>query len=402
MTTKGAITAAKGFRCGATACGIKASGALDLAVLVADQSCAAAAVFTTNTFCGAPVTVGREHLRGRRLQAVVVNSGVSNVATGRRGVADAKRMCKAVARAGRLAATNVLPASTGVIGQFLPMDKIERGIARVMGELSASSAAGAAFARAILTTDTRPKEAVETVRIGRGKITIGGAAKGSGMIAPNMATMLAFITTDAAVPPAFLQKALKAAADETFNRVTVDECPSTSDMVAVLAGGAVDHSPIRPGKTAEAFAKALWAVCENLSLQIAADGEGATKTFEVSVTTAQTAAAAHRVARAVAGSLLVKTAIHGGDPNWGRIVQAMGASGVKMDPRKVRIRIGGQEIFKAGRPVSGPNGMARIKKHLKGKHVVIAIDLAAGRASGRVVSCDLSREYVTINADYHT
>jgi glutamate N-acetyltransferase/amino-acid N-acetyltransferase len=401
MTAKGAITAAKGFRCAATACGIKASRSLDLAVLLADNPCAAAAVFTTNTFCGAPVTVGKQHVRTGRLQAVVVNSGVANVATGPRGIADAKRMCKAVAGAGRIAPTSVLPASTGVIGQFLPMDKIEAGIEHVMANLSPSPAAGAKFARAIMTTDTRPKEALETLRIGRTKITIGGTAKGSGMIAPNMATMLAYITTDAAIPAPILRMALKAAVDQTFNRVTVDECPSTSDTVAVLAGGAAGNPTIRAGRSADAFAKALHAVCENLSLQIAADGEGATKTFEVHVTAARTPSAAHQVARAVASSLLVKTAIHGADPNWGRIVQAMGASGVKMDPQKVRIRIGGHVIFQAGRPAPAAI-LPPIQKHLRGKHVVIAIHLAAGQSSDRVLSCDLSRQYIAINADYHT
>ncbi|NLX14470.1 MAG: bifunctional glutamate N-acetyltransferase/amino-acid acetyltransferase ArgJ [Phycisphaerales bacterium] len=393
------ITAPLGFRCGSAACGIKASGKLDMGVLVADEACTAAAMFTRNRFCGSPVTVGREYVRDGRLRAIVVNSGCSNVATGRRGVADARQTCVWVAEAIDARPTDILPASTGIIGAFLPMDKMRRGIDQAVANLSYSAAAGRKFARAIMTTDLKPKQACARVRIGKTTITLAGCCKGSGMIAPNMATMLAFLTTDAKVAARDLKRMLAEAVEPTFNRVTVDECPSTSDTVTILAGGAAGG--LNSTKAKASFATALREVCDSLAYQIAADGEGATRVLEIKVSGAKTARDAHAAARAIAVSPLVKTAVHGGDPNWGRIVQALGATDVAYSPERVTVRLGNAILFRHGAPAKELNPK-KLSQAMRRKHVTIAVDLAAGRVADRVLTCDFSREYIAINADYHT
>ena len=393
------VTAPRGFRAAGVACGIKDGRALDLGVLVAETTCSAAALFTRNRFCGAPVVVGREHVADGKLRAVVVNSGCANVATGAQGIADARTMSARVAGAIGASATDVLPASTGLIGAFLPMTKIRGGIDDALGSLSTSAGAGLRFARAILTTDTRIKQAAARTRLGGSRVTIAGCAKGSGMIAPNMATMLAFLTTDAQIAPRTLRRLLKDAVDATFNRVTVDECESTSDTVAVLASGI--RGEVLPGKRRASFASALEDVCESLAYQIAADGEGATKVLEVTVRGAKTAQDAHAAARAIAVSPLVKTAVNGADPNWGRIVQALGATSVAFRPERVTVRLDKTVLFSDGRPAARLN-VKKLSKIMRHRHVPIVVDLGAGRATDRVLTCDLSREYVTINADYHT
>lgn len=397
--TNNTITAPMGFSAGAVAAGIKETGKLDVGVLVADQLCTAAAVFTRNRFCGAPVVVGREHMRSGRLRAVVVNSGCSNVATGKRGIADARSMCSRMAEHIDARPADVLPSSTGVIGRFLPMDKLISGIDEAMAGLSSSPAAGRKFARAILTTDTRTKQACERFRVGKTRFTIAGCCKGSGMIAPNMATMLAYLTTDAGLSAAELRPMLRVAADRTFNRVSVDECSSTSDTVAVLANGLAGR--LGSAAALKTFAEVLGRVCEDLSYQIVADGEGATRVLEVRVRGARTPADAHAAARAIAVSPLVKTAVHGGDPNWGRIVQALGATDVRFAPEKVTVRLDRTVIFTRGAPAPrlDERTLARIMKR---RHVPVVVDLGAGRASDRVLTCDLSKDYVTINADYRT
>jgi glutamate N-acetyltransferase / amino-acid N-acetyltransferase len=392
------ITAPAGFRAAAAACGIKQVDKLDIGVVAADEACPAAAVFTSNRFCGAPITVGREHIRQGRLRAFVVNSGCANVATGKRGIADARAMCDDVARTIGAEPHEVLPSSTGVIGRFLPMDRIRQGIDAALASLSSSAEAGERFAQAIMTTDTRMKQACEQVHIGRSHVTIAGCCKGSGMIAPNMATMLAFLTTDAGLPSATLKRLLKEAVELTFNRVTVDECQSTSDTVAIMASGKA--CKLEGGQTVS-FAKALRAVCECLAYQIVADGEGATKVLEVVVRNARTSADAHAAARAIAVSPLVKTAVHGGDPNWGRIVQALGATSVTYLPEKVTVKLGKDLLFAKGAPAPRLD-LAKLANAMKQSHIQIVIDLAAGEAADRVLTCDLSREYVAINADYTT
>ncbi|MHC4445816.1 MAG: bifunctional glutamate N-acetyltransferase/amino-acid acetyltransferase ArgJ [Planctomycetota bacterium] len=393
------ITSPKGFRAGASACGLKDSGNPDLGVLVADAVCPAAAVFTNNRFCGAPVVVGREHIRKGRLRAMVVNSGCSNVATGKRGIADARKMCRLAAQIIDADESDVLPFSTGVIGEFLPMKKVERGIEQALALLSGSAASGRRFARAILTTDTKIKQACEVIRLGKERITIAGCCKGSGMIAPNMATMLGFITTDAQLAAGDLKGMLKAAVDPTFNRVTVDECESTSDAVAIMASGL--GGVLANTRAKLSFKSALLAVCESLAYQIVADGEGASKVMEVKVSGAGTAKDAHAAARAVAVSPLVKTAVNGGDPNWGRIVQALGATKVTYRPERVTVRLDGTIIFTKGAPARKLD-QGKLARIMKQKQVNIKIDLGAGKFNDRVLTCDLSREYVTINADYHT
>lgn len=397
------ITAPAGFRAAGVTCGIKPTGALDLGLLTADGPCAAAAVFTTNRYCGAPIVVGRAHVRGGRLQAVVVNSGVSNVATGERGVRDAQAMCRETGRRLGIDPHRVLPSSTGVIGHFLPMDKVRRGIALAVDALASTAPAGTAFARAIMTTDTHIKQACTRVRLGRTTITLAGCCKGSGMIAPNMATMLAYLTTDAAIAPAVLRRLLRTAAEHTFNRVTVDECQSTSDTVCVLASGQAANATIRTAgsRDAAAFAAALREVSEALAYAIAADGEGATRVLEVQVRGARTPADAHHVARTVAISPLVRTAVHGGDPNWGRVVQALGVTDATFDADRVRVQIGRHRVFEHGQPVRSAS-LKAVSKAMRGKHVVIAIDLHAGRCDDRVLTCDLTRDYIRINADYTT
>ena len=393
------ITAPMGFSAGAAAAGIKVAKKLDVGVLVAENVCSAAAVFTRNRFCGAPVIVGREHVRSGKLQAIVVNSGCSNVATGNRGIDDARTMCRRVAERIGAKETDVLPASTGVIGRFLPMDKVLKGIDEAIARLSPSAKAGRDFATAILTTDTRMKQACERFRIGKTRYTLAGCCKGSGMIAPNMATMLAYLTTDVGISAAQLRPLLGVTAEHTFNRISVDECPSTSDTVAVMASGLAGK--LETTSAIKTFAEVLRCVCEDLSYQIIADGEGATKVLEVKVQRAKTPADAHAAARAIAASPLVKTAVHGGDPNWGRIVQALGATDVAYKPEKVTVKLDRTVIFTKGAPAPRLDER-KLAAIMKRKHVPITIDLGAGRASDRVLTCDLSREYITINADYHT
>jgi len=397
------ITAPKGFRAGGMVCGIKPSGRPDLALLVAEARCTSAAVFTPNRFCGAPIVVGREHVANGRLQAVVVNSGNANVATGARGIKDAQRMCQCVADGVGIDPHDVLPASTGVIGTFLPMGKILPGIDRLSGRIAATATGGSAFARAILTTDTCSKQAVRRMRLGRSQVVVAGCSKGSGMIAPNMATTLTYLTTDAAIRPAALRKLLHAAVEPTLNRVTVDECMSTSDMAVVLASGLAGNQPITTAGSAagRALAKAMLEVCDELAYQLAADGEGATRVIEVAVRRARSPRDAHIVARAVAVSPLLKAAISGGDPNWGRVVQSVGMTDAQFDPQRVTVRMGGQVVFSRGRPAARVDQKA-LNKAMKAKCVAIAVDLGAGKASDRVRTCNLTEQYVRINADYTT
>jgi len=397
------ITAPKGFRAAGVMAGIKPSGKLDLGLLVADAACTAAGVFTTNKFCGAPVVIGREHVAGGRVRSVVVNSGNANVATGQRGLGDAIAMCRRVAGQLGIDPHDVLPASTGLIGVPLNMDKILPGIDRACRKLSAGAAGGQAFARAILTTDTRTKQALRRVRLGRSSVVVAGCSKGSGMISPNMATTLTYITTDAAVRPAVLRKALRLAVEPTFNRVTVDGAMSTSDMAVVLASGLAENTTISTADSAAArtLGQALQEVCDELAYMLAADGEGATKVMEVNVSAARSARDAHLVAREIASNPLLKAAVHFGDPNWGRVIQSAGATDAKFDPHRVSVTIGGQLLFSRGQPNAKVNTRA-LAAAMKRKKIVIEVDLGAGNSADRVLTCDLSEEYVRLNGDYTT
>ncbi|MEA3367976.1 MAG: bifunctional glutamate N-acetyltransferase/amino-acid acetyltransferase ArgJ, partial [Planctomycetota bacterium] len=338
------VTAPGGFRAGAATCGIKASGRADLAVLVADRDVPAAAVFTTNRVVGAAVRVSRDHLdRRRTMRGVVASSGNANTCTGPQGVADAREMLRLAAARVGCDPEALLVAQTGVIGRPLPMEKVRAGIPRACAALAAGHDADAAFAEAIMTTDTRAKQAGVRLDVGGRTVTVAGATKGVGMIEPNLATTLAFLTTDAAVAPDHLQAMLCLAVEASYNALTVDGHPSTSDTVTLLASGDAFEGadPIAAGSAeADALQKALAAVCADLAYQIAADAEGGTKVIAVRVTGAAAAAEARAAARAIANSPLVKCAFFGGDPNWGRIVSAAGAAGITSGPETMCLTLG--------------------------------------------------------------
>jgi glutamate N-acetyltransferase/amino-acid N-acetyltransferase len=402
------ITSVRGFRAAAMHCGIKASGKPDLALLASDVPATAAAVFTRNKVVGAPVIVGRKHIRGGILRACITNSGCANVCTGERGLKDALEMCDLTAeQLGDVPTERILPFSTGVIGHFLPMEKIRAGIPQVVAALSDSEEAGRAFAQGILTTDLVAKAARATVTLGGKRVTIAGNCKGSGMIAPNMgppqATMLAYVATDAAINAKLLATLVTATADRTFNCVTVDQHTSTSDTFVVMANGLAGNRALASGTELVKFAAAFTEVCDSLAQQIARDGEGATKLVTVRVTGAKTRDDARRAAEAIANSPLCKTAIHGGDPNWGRFVSAAGYSGAAMNVDHAACSVGKIAVFRNGRPTSVD--LARVETVMKQKDLDITVDLGFAKKPGnewRVYTCDLSREYITINADYHT
>ena len=406
------ITTPRAFRAAGGTCGIKPSGQPDLALIVADTPCPAAGMFTMNKVKGAPVLIGRRHLRNGTAQAIVCNSGVANVANGPQGLDDARLMCTLVADRIGGKVTDVLPSSTGVIGHRLPMNKIEPGIDRLHAQLARGRAANAATAHAILTTDKVTKSSYASVAIpgaGSGRrIRIAGIAKGSGMIAPNMATMLSFITTDASISSTMLDEALKQAVQQSFNRISVDNDTSTSDTVLILASGMVKHQTItRRSKAYQQFSAALTCVCQDLAYQIVQDGEGVTRVIRVVVNGARTQRDAERVGRTVVDSPLVKTAAHGADPNWGRILMALGRSGATVKLEKLSLYIGEQCVFDRGQPILVDDRRAKaweakLALAMQKKQVLFRIDLGLGRASTQWFGGDLSREYIAINADYTT
>ncbi|HEV3139359.1 MAG TPA: bifunctional glutamate N-acetyltransferase/amino-acid acetyltransferase ArgJ, partial [Vicinamibacterales bacterium] len=378
--------------------GIKANGAPDLALLVSDSPARAAAVFTTNRVQAAAVLVSRDHLArsGGVARAIVVNSGCANACTGEVGMRDARAMTEATARFVGCPVDQVLVASTGVIGVALPMDKIQGGVPKAFKALAGDQ--GSAASRAIMTTDPFPKEAAIQIAIGGRPVSIGGMAKGSGMIEPMLATMLAFATTDADVPPALLSRALTEAVDESFNAITVDGDCSTNDCVMLLANGA--SGVAIDAASYSTFVDGLRAVCRELALGIVRGGEGATKLVTVTVTGAASSADARRAAKTIANSLLVKTALHGGDPNWGRLICAAGRAGVAFDASRAAVTIGSIVLFKDGQPHD--DLAPKAAEYLKGRDLEVGVDLGSGSASSTVWTCDLSAEYVRINADYRT
>jgi glutamate N-acetyltransferase/amino-acid N-acetyltransferase len=392
------VTAPLGFRAAAAAAGIKAEGP-DVALLVADWGCSAAAVFTTNRAQAAPVVVSREHLAAGQARAVVVNAGCANAGTGEQGLRDAREMAALVAGEIGCRPGEVVVASTGVIGVSLPMDKVRAGIAHAVPCLSRDG--GAQAARAILTTDTRPKEAVVEFPLDGHRATIGAMAKGSGMIAPNMATMLAFFTTDAALDPRLLHRALREAVGASLNRITVDGDTSTNDMAVVLASGAVPVKAVmEEGRDYDAFRSALTEAAREIAGMIVRDGEGATRVAEVRVEGARLESEADRIARTVAESPLVKTALNGGDPNWGRVLAAVGRAGVDVDMARVDLFLGDVWVAEDGRARAYDEERAR--HALAEDPIRIRIRLKEGRASGWIWTCDLSHGYVDINAHYRS
>jgi glutamate N-acetyltransferase/amino-acid N-acetyltransferase len=395
----GSVTAAKGFTAGGLYCGIR-KAKKDIAMIRSINPAAAAGVFTTNKTQAAPVVLDRQKLQQSPLcSAVVVNSGNANACTGEKGMEDARRMIALTAEALGVPGDQVLVSSTGVIGQYLPMDNIANGIRELSQKLSADG--GKDAAEAIMTTDTFSKETAVRFTIGNSTVTIGGIAKGSGMICPNMATLLSFLTTDAAITPPALQQALTAANERSFNRLTVDGDMSTNDSLIILANGLAGNQPISAGtEEFEKFSQALEYVLVKLAKMIARDGEGATKMIEVVVGSARTEAEAVQAARAVANSNLVKTAMHGADANWGRIICAVGYSGIDFDPAKVEISFNALPVLKPNYEIVLDEAAA--KEVLSRDHIVIGIELHQGTASATFYTCDLTKEYIHINASYRS
>lgn len=393
----------RGFSYSAVACGLKKSG-LDLGLLVSDEPASAACVFTTNLVQAAPVLVSRAHLgkSRRKILGVIVNSGNANCATGPLGLAAATATTREVARSlGGHVPSQILVCSTGVIGVPLRVEKILRGIPDLIRSRAAIPAAFAQFTRAIMTTDTRPKWAAANCLVGGKRIRILGCCKGAGMIHPRMATMLAFLATDASASPAVLSRALRQVTSTTFNSISVDGDTSTNDTIALLANGASSAPPIRSsGADYYKFLAALESVCRFLALQIVADGEGAQRIIEIEVRGASSDRAATQIARTIATSPLVKTALAGADPNWGRVLAAAGRSGDRFDPDRVEIRMGGILMCRHGRPVSFNESAAH--RRLVAKHVPILVDLHSGRGSARIWTCDFTADYVKINASYRS
>jgi glutamate N-acetyltransferase / amino-acid N-acetyltransferase len=392
------VTAPLGFKAAAVAAGIKAQG-LDLALLVADAGCTVAAVFTTNRAQAAPVLVSREHVASGRARAVVVNAGCANAATGAAGLADARETAALVAQAVGCRPEEVVVASTGVIGVPLPMEALRSGIPAAAGRLTREG--GSEAARAIMTTDTRAKEVAVEFALGGKTARVGGMAKGAGMIAPRMATMLAFFTTDAAVDASLLQAALRESVGSSLNRITVDGDTSTNDMAVVLAGGALpERAILAPGSDYDAFRGALTEAARRLAEMIVRDGEGATRIAEVRVEGAASEDDADRVARAIAESPLVKTALHGGDPNWGRILAAAGRSGVAIDTSRVDVHLGDVWVAEGGAARAYDESLAHAAAIAD--PVRILVRLNAGAAVGWMWTCDLTRDYIDINAHYRS
>ena len=394
------LSAPEGFLASGVRCGIKADPeALDLGLIYSEVEATVAATFTTNRVHAAPVRLSRQRAARGRARAVVVNSGNANACTGARGLADARKMARLTAQGLGIDESEVLVASTGVIGQYLPMEKVEEGIAQAVRNLARGPQADAAVARAILTTDTHTKAAAARFRVGPATATLAGITKGAGMIAPNMATMLCFLTTDAAVEADPLSRLLREAVEGSFNRISIDGHTSTNDTCICLANGALGNEPIAGGTEAYGdFGAALAYVTTELAKMIVRDGEGVSKFIEVVVNGARTEAEALTVARAVADSPLVKTTLHGEDPNWGRITSAAGYSGAEVEEAKMSLRLGEVLVFSAGEPVEHSRQEAH--EQLTGADIRLVLDLGLGSAEAVVWTADLSEEYVRANAQY--
>ncbi len=398
-TVEGGVTAPSGFRAGAVAAGIKKAGKLDVALLVAESAVPAAAVYTTNTIAAAPVVVSRAHTANGHIRAVVINSGNANACTGVSGRADARAMASAVGDAIGCAAEDVVVASTGVIGLPLPLGTVLGGISGAADLLASDG--GPSAAEAIRTTDTFTKQCAISLTVGGITYLVGGMAKGSGMIQPNMATMLGFITTDAPLTPAACDSALRAATARTFNRITVDSDTSTNDMCLLMASGAAGGDPIDAGSERyDAIASAIHHVAGELARMIVRDGEGATKFVEVTVRGAASEHDAELAAFSIANSPLCKTAIFGADANWGRVAMAIGKSGAHIDPDAFDVVFAGIPTCLAGAAIAFDEQAAA--EALGRPDVDVLVDLHVGDATATVWTCDLSYEYVRINGEYRS
>jgi glutamate N-acetyltransferase/amino-acid N-acetyltransferase len=397
FVAQGTVTSPVGFLAGATCTGLKKRSGDDLGILYSDAPCSTVGMFTENRIKAAPVVVTRKRLPSATARAVVVNSGCANASVGEPGLKDAIRMAELAADKVGVPVESMLVASTGVIGRRLPMELVEAGIEHI----SISRDGGHRLARAIMTTDTMPKEAAVTVKSEDGGFTIGGIAKGSGMIHPDLATLLCFLATDAAVTIDFLKCALKNAVAVSFNMVSIDGDTSPNDMALIMANGRAGNELISEGSSlASGFQEALNRLCTHLAKGIARDGEGATKLITVTVSGALSAAEARLAARTIAGSPLVKAAVHGSDPNWGRVIAALGRSGAEVVEAKIDLYIGNICLVKAGQPL--PFDDQEVIRVLSSDEVPISLELNLDTASATAWGCDLSEEYVTINSDYTT
>ena len=398
---KGGITAVRGIRASGISCGIKKTGKKDLALIVSEVEAFAAGVFTENRVKAAPVILSQKNIKSGKSKGIIVNSGNANACTGKTGDRNAKEMVNLTAKSLGVSPEKILVASTGVIGDPLPIEKIKKGIPVLVKKLS--RAGGMDAAEAIMTTDIVSKIAAVEYKYGRESIRIGGIAKGSGMIYPRLATMLSFITTDIAISPKLLNIALKESSDKSFNMITVDGDTSTNDTVLILANGLAGNKMItnRNSKEFTLFVDALNHVTTALSKMVVRDGEGATKFVEVNVKKAKNFDDAKKIALSIANSNLVKTALFGEDANWGRIVSAAGNSGVKFDPDKIRVSIGKVVVFKNGSGVKG-DWERKVRGVMKERDITITLDLGIGHEEAKVWTTDLSYDYVKINGSYRS
>ncbi len=400
----GSATSPGGFSAAAAHAGLKADGALDVALLVSASSCATAGVFTKSALRAAPVLYDAEMLADRpgRTRAVAMNARVANACTGAEGLEAARAMARAAEEAAGLPPHTALVLSTGVIGVPLPVEKVTRGLREAAAKLSPTPAAGADAARAIMTTDTRPKHCAVRLETPGGPIIIGGMAKGAGMIHPDMATLLAVITTDAVSEPGTLRPFWKRVVDHTFNAISVDGDTSTNDTALFLANGHAGIDPSRDGAIWKLFEEAVTEVARTLALAIVEDGEGATKRLEIQIVGAQTEAHAREVGRAIARSTLVKTAIYGGDPNWGRVLAAAGVAGVSLIADRISLQAGTSNgwLTLASGGATALADPAKARAIFEQKAIRLRLDLGLGRAEAVVWTCDLSPDYVRINSDY--
>ncbi len=395
----GGVTAPKGFKAGAVECGIKYTGRVDLGMILSDVDAVAAGMFTTNRIKSAPVLVSRDHIRGEKARAIVANSGNANACTGESGLEAALATAVSTAKKIGCDPNEVLVASTGVIGHKLPMEKILNCIPELIDSLSVTG--NDQIAKAIMTTDTVPKETAVEIEINGVPVKIGATAKGAGMISPNMATMFCFLTTDAAIEPASLRKALRLAVNKSFNCITVDGDMSPNDTVFVMANGLAENTPIKSRtKGFNLFVEVLTEVCTRMAKALVRDGEGATKFITVRITEAQSVEDARKVGLAIANSPLVKTAFFGADPNWGRIICAAGASGVPIEENNVIIALNSFEIFKHGSPTHFNE--TSLRSSLGQSDIICAVDLGMGHAEAVIYTSDISYEYIKINAEYTT
>lgn len=396
---QGGVTSAQGFTASGVHCGIKPQKK-DLALVFSRVPAAAAGVFTTNKVKAAPVLLDMERIRSGRGQAVVLNSGNANACTADQGLRDAREMAQLTAQGLGIAEDLVYVCSTGVIGRELPMEALRRGIPEAVRQLSPD---GAAAAEAIMTTDTVPKAAAVQVTIGGQAVTVGGMTKGAAMIHPQMATTLTVLTTDAAVSAPLLQAALRKAAEVSYNRITVDGDQSTNDTILLLANGEAGAPEIaEPGEALDAFQAALTACATDLARMIPRDAEGGTKLIEVAVRGAQSEEDAYKAARAVALSPLVKTAIYGRSPNWGRIFVAVGGSGAEVQPERMSVRIGPVLVADRGGPAGEPESLAEVARYMAGDTITVVVDLGLGKGEATMWTCDFTEQYVKENAHYLT